>query len=490
MGIPPYSIATLLVLPLMQQPREPELNFTQVKKEVNLVDLVLTLGYQHNRAKSGPDINKGKFHVFDYQGNPSLDQVIIYKAPSGDYLYFNRANDQDKGSVIDFLKHRIEHPRIAGIQATPGKNIWASIIENARRFLNLPAPSRANSPALQAAIPAVERGDQFIPDFLQKTTQLQDTRYLNSRGLTTETLTNGCFAGVILNHVHEGRTKDGQPYKFVNTAFPQLYNDKVVGLEIKAKGFKGQAANSQNSAALWLSNSGSKTRTLIISESAIDSLSHYQLRQPAYTMYASTSGNLTDNKVAEVRRLIDNRNLKTVKLAFDNDLQGHLFDTQLITGLSHASAPMRIERNLPGTLTVGIYSDQPQYFAQLREATRSYNEQVSNGYYQAGGAQATANTVLATELITAAVDAPNSYKFHVPKRLEALAFFNQALAQHYPMKVRLEMEKSRAHDWNDQLKESLRGQAVAAGQALEKFPISDLSKKDSAETIMKRGIRR
>ena len=147
----------------MQQPREPELNFNQVKKDINLVDLVLTLGYQHHRAQSGSDGEQSKFHRFDYKGNPRLDQVIIYKAPSGDYLYFNRADDRDKGSVIDFLKNRIENPRIAGIVATPGKNVWVSIMDNAKRFLSLPAAERSVSPQLQQRIEPVQRGEGYIP---------------------------------------------------------------------------------------------------------------------------------------------------------------------------------------------------------------------------------------------------------------------------------------------------------------------------------------
>ncbi|WP_324680169.1 toprim domain-containing protein [Hymenobacter sp. GOD-10R] len=460
----------------MQNPREPELNFSQVKKELNMVDLVLTLGYQHNRAKSGSDPQKGKFHTFDYRGNPRLDQVIIYKAPSGDFLYFNRADDRDKGSVIDFLKFRLENPRIDGITAVPGKNIWTSVIENARRFLSVTVPPRQESSTLQKAIEPVQRGDQFIPDFLLATTTLTDTRYLNSRGISNETLTNACFSSRILNHIREGKTKDGQDYKFVNTAFPQLYKDKIVGLEIKANGFRGQAADSLSSSALWLSNSGNKTHTLIVSESAIDSLSHYQLKQPNNTMYASTAGFLTDNKVAEIRRLVENQNLKTVKAAFDNNLDGYLFDTKLITGLAHPTAAMRIERTLPGLITVGISSGQEQYFTKLHQETKNYNHRLAEGYYQVAGKESPGSTTLTTELITATKDADNSYKFHIPKRLETLAFFNQALISAYPMTVKLEVDKSRANDWNDQLKESLRSksQAVATSQ----------------EPSVRRGIRR
>ncbi|GAB2452615.1 hypothetical protein GCM10011375_39660 [Hymenobacter qilianensis] len=445
----------------MQTPREPELTFDQVKQAINLVDLVLTLGYEHHRQLSGPALDQGKFHTFDYRGKAKLDQVIVYKAPSGDYLYFNRADDRDKGSVIDFLKNRLENPRIAGIQASSGKSIWGSVMDNARRFLSLPASQRKTSPQLQQAIAPVQRGDQYVPDFLLKTAPLTDTSYLNARGLTNETLSNGCFEGRILNHVHEGVSKTGQPYKFINTAFPQVYNDKIVGLEIKAHGPMAQAADSLNSSALWLSNSGPKTNTLLVTESAFDALSHYQLKQPTNTMYASTSGQLTDNQVVEIRRLITNQNLKTVKPAFDNNVAGHVFDTQLITGLAHVSTPMHIERSLPGQLTVTIHSDQEPYFRKLHEQTKNYNQQITEGYFQLAGRHAPPTHTLHSELILAGKEADNRYQFHIPKRVEALEFFNRALMQSYPMSVKMDLEKSRASDWNDQLKESLKGKTTA-----------------------------
>jgi tetratricopeptide (TPR) repeat protein len=325
----------------------------------------------------------------------------------------------------------------------------------------MPEQERKFSPQLQQSIAPVQRGDQYVPDFLLKTAPLTDTRYLNARGLSNETLGNDCFQGRVLNHVHEGTSKTGQPYKFVNTAFPQVYRDKIVGLEIKAQGFRGQAADSLNASALWLSKAGQKTHTLLVTESAIDALSHYQLKQPNNAMYASTSGQLTDNKVSEVRRLISDLNLKTVKPAFDNNLDGHIFDTKLITGLAHPSTPMGIERNLPGMITVSIHSDQEQYFSKLHQQTKSYNQQVTEGYFQVAGNQAGpgGGPTLQSEFILASKEAENRYLFHIPKRMEALEYFNRALIQSYPMSVKVELDKSRANDWNDQLKEGLKGKA-------------------------------
>jgi len=454
----------------MQQSREPELNFNQVKKDINLVDLVLTLGYQHNRAKSGSDIEKGRFHTFDYKGKPGLDQVIIYKNTAGDYLYFNRADDRDKGSVIDFLKHRIENPRIDGVVASPGKNIWASVIENAKRFLNLPVTERSTSHQLQQRIEPVQRGDAYVPDFLRKTTPLTDTAYLKHRGLSSETLASPLFAGRILNHVHTGESKDGRPYKFVNTAFPQLYQDSIVGLEIKANGFKGQAADSLNSSALWLSNTNSKTTTLVVAESAIDALSHYQVKQPTNALYASTSGQLTDNKVTELKRLVENNNIKTMKLALDNNLEGHLFDTRLIVGLARPATPMSIVRTLPGLITVAIHSVQDEPVSRLHREAKAYNQQVLENYRKVAGPEAVPGPTLDIELIKASKVGDHSYQFHVPKRLETLAAFNQSLINAFPMVAKVELEKSKANDWNDQLKEQLKEKTQTIGQEPGKEP--------------------
>lgn len=453
----------------MQQPREPELNFTQVKKDINLVDLVLTLGYQYNRANNGSAIEKSKFHTFDYKGKPSLDQVIIYKAPSGDYLYFNRADDRDKGSVIDFLKHRIENPRIEGITAAPGKNIWARVIENAKCFLHLPAAERRTSPQLQERMEPVQRDEKYVPEFLQKTMPLTNTVYLNSRGITDDTLNSVYFAGRILNQVHEGIGRGGQPYKFVHTAFPQLYHSGIVGLEIKANGFRGQAADSLNSAALWLSNTTTKTNTLVVAESAIDALSHYQLKQPTNSLYASTSGQLTDNKVTEIKRLIENQALKTVKLAMANNLKGHLFDTKLIAGLARPATPMSIVRTMPSMISLAIYSLQDEPVSKLHREVKAYNAVVVEQYRKVAGpgSEAIASPTLDAELIKAAKVADHSYQFHVPKRLETLAAFNQALLNTFPMMAKVELDKSKANDWNDQLKEQLKAPAQSAALAKE-----------------------
>lgn len=463
----------------MQQPQEPELSFAQVKQQVNLIDLALSIGYQHNRTKSGESTEKGKFHVFDYKGQPGLDRVIIFKAPSGDSMYFNPQDDRDKGSVIDFVKFRVENPKVDSITSTPGKSVWFDVIDNCKRFLNIP-PQQRQYTQIQKEIKPIEPGAGFNIN-LDKCRPLDDTRYLNNRGLSNETLYHPLFRGRILNHVHTGKTKAGDTYSFTNTAFPQMYKNRVVGLEIKANGFKGQAPDSLNASSLWLSNTPERAKVVVLSESAIDSLSHYQLHKPENTIYASTSGNLTDNKIFELQRVVQDNNLSTVKLALDNNLEGHIFDTKAITGLATETNPMRIIHNQPTLLSVSVHAVDSKPVLDLVREVKRFNLDVTENYKQAGGGDATASATLNTELISSNKEGQFTYQFHVPKRPETLAFFNQALIKAFPLSVKVEINKSQANDWNDQLKDSLKAQVQRPQLTTEQRPASSANQAPTSD---------
>ena len=78
--------------------------------------------------------------------------------------------------------------------------------------------------------------------------------------------------------------------------------------------------------------------------------------------------------------------------------------------------------------------------------------------------------------------ADHSYQFHVPKRLETLAAFNKALLNAFPMVAKVELEKSRANDWNDQLKEQLRSQTQAAAPTQQPTPLPAPTPTDAEPT--------
>jgi hypothetical protein len=57
----------------------------------------------------------------------------------------------------------------------------------------------------------------------------------------------------------------------------------------------------------------------------------------------------------------------------DNTLEGHLFDTQLITSLARANTPMAIERTQPSLIIVRIFSMQDDSVIKMHELTKAHN---------------------------------------------------------------------------------------------------------------------
>jgi len=128
---------------------------------------------------------------------------------------------------------------------------------------------------------------------------------------------------------------------------------------------------------------------------------------------------------------------------------------------------MGIERTQPSMITVSVHSMQDEPVIKMHQAAKAYNLRVVEDYRKAGGQDATASPTLDSELIKVARIDTNRYQFHVPKRIETLAFFNQSLINSFPMVAKIEMEKSRANDWNDQLKEQLKTSAQTVAPAKE-----------------------
>src|SRR5262249_8588183 len=94
-------------------------------------------------------------------------------------------------------------------------------------------------------------------------------------------------AGVLLSPRFVGRIRmDSRG----NTVFPHFDAAWLCGYEIKNRGFTGFAAGGQK--GLWVSHTRSDDRRLILTESAIDALSHAALFPDAedQTRYASLGG--------------------------------------------------------------------------------------------------------------------------------------------------------------------------------------------------------
>lgn len=433
-----------------------DLTFQQIKERIELPDLLTHYGYA---LQKDADQGQGKYHVFEGQDK---DTLVVFKGQGGDWRYFNSQDDRDKGTAIDWMKNRVSTGQTAGIEQLPGRDLWQSVSDNFRAYLNLPEAERPQLklPPLTETAP----GEKFPSTYTAGCRPLDNTAYLESQGLTKATLDNPQFAGRILTQLHPVQREGLPTQTVVATAFPTYHEGRVVGLEVQGEGVKNQATESQFARALWLSKlpEGPPPTHLVVSESAITTLSYAQLHPGESALYAATAGALTPNKVFEMKRLLAAENIPAIKSAFGNDTQGHQFDTRLLAGFANEQNPLKVVREHPHLLTVEVTTANLGSVQAVSEQLKAFNAQTKQQYERASG-EVNAPTVAQTlrdELISSAQLGPATYQFHIPLNREALGAFNQAISQNLQYDQKIELVKSQGQDWNHDVKQDQAQRAV------------------------------
>lgn len=301
------------------------------KRDIDLVDYATRTGYEV--TKEG---RNGHWHQLEKDG----EKLIVTR--KGDHqVYLNVGDDRDKGSVIDFAKTR-------GGDGS-GLNL-GQVRQELREYLNDgPAPVRQYAePVNVARLNALPVGDpnyerqaeedrktRLISEVLGVKKELTDRTYLHSRGITDSTIESPAF---------QGRIFTAQQNEHRNTAFP-LYNENgLASVEQKNEHYKNLLPLPKN--GIWVSHptEGKDTpvERVVISESAIDSLSHYQLKHekdPRNTLYIATSGQPTEAQIALIQRVVDKQEPQEIVLANDRDAGGRQFNINYMNEL-HPARPL------------------------------------------------------------------------------------------------------------------------------------------------------
>ncbi|MDF7813937.1 hypothetical protein [Hymenobacter sp. YC55] len=429
---------------------EPELTFQQIKERVELPQLLAHYGYVRQQDE---ELGKGKWHVFE-----GPEQLIVFKGRGGDWLYFNSQDERDKGNVVDWMKNQVSTGRIAGLEQEPGRNLWQSVKDHFQSYLNLPQAERSRLPL--PAIREIAPGEKFPSIHTKDCGPLANTTYLESRGIVKSTLENPQFAGRILTQLAAGASQAP-----VNTVFPQYCEGRIVGLEKASEQIKEPVAEKQLARALWLSKlpAGQAPAHLVVSDSALATISYAQLHPGEQALYASTAGSLTENQIFELKRQLKEEQILGVKAAFANDPRGHCCDTRLLVGFAGEHNPMKLVREHAHVLTVEVHTTSPANVQAINEQLKGFNRNLTEQYQQESGepnSPATAQT-LRNELISSARLGPNSYQFHVPVNVAALSSFNQAIVQNLQFSHKIELVKSKGRNWNEDVQQKQLGQQQA-----------------------------
>lgn len=313
----------------MNAPRENDpTELDRFKRDIDLVDYAQRQGYEIKKES-----RRGDWHHLVKD-----DEHVIVTRKGDHQVYLNTGDDRDAGSIIDFAKTRGGNGY--GLNLGQVRQQLREYLDGApaprREYATPPDTARLSSlpvgdPAQEQAA-AEERKTRLISEVLGVKKELTDRTYLHGRGIEDSTLDSPAF---------QGRIFTAQQNEHKNTAFP-LYNEQgLASVEQKNEHYKSLLPLPKN--GIWVSHptEGKDTpvERVVVSESAIDSLSHFQLKHgqdPRNTLYVATSGTPTEAQIALIQRVIDKQEPKEVVLANDRDAGGRQFNINYLNELQPA----------------------------------------------------------------------------------------------------------------------------------------------------------
>src|SRR5664279_4227489 len=223
-----------------------------MKRGIDLRAYAAEQGYQLDRKESwrGSSIMR----------HPNGDKVIIKRGSDRHYVYFSVRNDNDNGSIIDFVQNR---QRLS----------LGAVRKELRPWIGMPSSQLPAFPPL----PKTSKDRMRVETEFARMQDAPYHPYLeNERALPASLLGLDRFAGRVRMDARG------------NAVFPHFDQNGLSGYEIKNKGFTG--FSSGGTKGLFFSHELPEDQRLVFCESAIDALSHAVLFPDERARYASIGG--------------------------------------------------------------------------------------------------------------------------------------------------------------------------------------------------------
>jgi hypothetical protein len=290
----------------------PDRELEQFKTGVNLSEFAASKGYVLDRRESSRNSAVMR--------HPDGDKIVIAKNEgSGDWIYFSVRDDRDNGTVIDFLQNR-------------GGGSLGKVRQALRSWLGSPRAAGVQLHAFVKDLLPISRDRAGVMQAWERARGCFSLPYLTSRGIGPDILMLPRFAGRV--RVDERN----------NALFPHYDQEGLCGYEVKNKGFTGFAPGGVK--GLWHSQALSTDRQLVLTESAIDAISHQVLHpDELWSRYMSTGGELSPKQPALLRAAMEKLpGGAVVLLAFDNDQGGEKLADEV---RSFAPAGRELRRVVP-----------------------------------------------------------------------------------------------------------------------------------------------
>ena len=274
------------------------------KRQIDLRQFAVSLGYEMDRRES-------------WRGSTVLrrgaDKIVVKRNGNGHYVFFSVRDDDDHGTLIDFLQRR--------------QNLSLGAVRQILRpWIGRPAATVRLFPKLE---PTSSDRMRVENEYRRMADALRHPYLEDERCLPATLLAAPRFAGRVRSDSRG------------SAVFPHFDAVGLCGYEIKNTRFTGFAAGGQK--GLWFSHTGPNDRRLVLTECAIDALSHAALFPDAEdrTRYASLGGKPNSKQPglvqATIARLPEG---SEVVAAFDADKAGRLLVDMLRLAVTRVANAM------------------------------------------------------------------------------------------------------------------------------------------------------
>ncbi|GAA4277545.1 hypothetical protein [Aquimarina mytili] len=286
-------------------------------------------------------------------------------------IYYNDDRVNDKGDLSQFIQNRIE-----------GKN-KKDVLPFLERFdfFNQAALWKENINVEYAYLQGkVKASRPFnLSDFenlrsIEEDIKKEKKHYLNERGIKNETLLSAPFKGKVMVY-------DFRNYQRVhkNIFFPKHNRSETIkGTEIKPTKGKGYCFGKDD--LLWHSNKPEVVKKVMIVESALNAISHYQLHpeENKNTWYFSTNGKFYEARIDRFFHELENQGVDKkevqITLGTDKDFDGIKYDVAVVNRMLEGKDNFKVDDDYQGKRSVSFEtydikrrSEVHKYFMLLNE---------------------------------------------------------------------------------------------------------------------------
>ena len=302
-GLKSLAIRDSNALVFHMHSREKELH--KFKTQINLCEYAASFGYEIDRKASS--------RQSVVMRNSSFEKLVISRNGSGHWIYFNvHDSGNDKGSIIDFIQTR--------------KGLSLGEVRRALRFwvgADMETSDASKTIRIADLKPTVNDAALVTSNWRAASEINSCKNYLTAdRRLPYSTLKDRVFADRIRI---DSRS---------NILFPHWnLNQSLCGYELKNHKFTGFSPGGTK--GLWCSRPRATDEVVVLTETAIDSLSLAAILGTEKKRFFSTAGQISPTQAACLRSAVSRMpNNAEIWLAFDNDDGGRKLAQQVSNELA------------------------------------------------------------------------------------------------------------------------------------------------------------